>query len=136
MGKYPYWQIAKWNRERAQNETSWKQMKDRDMKGCILWFVTQKIQNSDYYYLRRIADPTNKITYDYVANLGGKKKMAPSEFSYHGYGGYVKYVTLCSEEFVRMKNEVERLNGEIKLFYSDEEYYDNYYKYCEQIKEE
>ena len=71
-----------------------------------------------------------------ITDLGGKKKRAPSEFSYHGYGGYVKCVTLSSEEFVRMKNEAERLNGEIKLFYSDEEYYDNYYKYCEQIKEE
>ena len=112
---YPGWMIAKWQRERAENALPWKQMKDRNMEGCELKFKTENIQGNNYYYLKEIVDSTGKITYDYVANLGGKKKRAPAEWSHHGYGGYVKYVTLDEQEFNRMKGEVERLKGRVTI---------------------
>ena len=125
---YPGWMIAKWQEERAKNATPWKQMKDRNMNGVELRFVHG--EDDSYYYLKEIVDPSEKITYDYIANLGGRKKRACSEWTHHGGGGWVKYVTLDKKEFTRMQCEVQRLGGTITLYSSSKDYWENtYWKY-------
>lgn len=119
---YPGWMIAKWQEERARNATPWKQMKDRNMTGVDVVFVKDSCQGISYY-LKRIIDASDKITYDYIANLGGRKKRASSEWTHRGGGGWVKFVTLDEKEFVRMQGEVQRLGGKVIVFNSIEDYY-------------
>ena len=118
---YPGWMIAKWQKERARNATPWKQMKDRNMTGVDVVFLRDDCQGTSYY-LKRIIDASDKITYDYIANLGGRKKRASSEWTHHGGGGWVKFVTLDEKEFVRMQGEVQRLGGKVTVFNSIEDY--------------
>ena len=119
---YPGWMIAKWQEERARNAAPWKQMKDRNMTGVDVVFVKDNCQSISYY-LQEIIDASDKITYDYIANLGGRKKRASSEWTHHGGGGWVKFVTLDEKEFVRMQSEVQRLGGKVTVFSSIEDYY-------------
>lgn len=121
MMGYPGWMIAKWQEERARNATPWKQMKDRNMTGVEVVFLRDDCQSISYY-LQEIIDDSDKITYDYIANLGGRKKRACSEWTHHGGGGWVKFVTLDEKEFTRMQGEVQRLGGRVTVFNSIEDY--------------
>lgn len=111
---YPGWQIAKWNKQRAENAPPYKQMKDRNMKDVEVVFTSAVIQNKRYYYFKEIRQPSNKITMTYIANLGGRKGVN-KYWTWHGYGGWISYVTFDEEEFNRMKVEVIRLGGSVKI---------------------
>ena len=119
MGKYPYWQYVKWNKERLENQGPFKKMKDRDMKDVVVVFKRSSlIQNEYSYYYKEIKQPSDKITLNYIANLAGRRGVT-KEWTYHGYGGYVPYLTLDEKEFNNMKSEVERLGGTVTLILSE-----------------
>lgn len=108
---YPGWMIAKWQRQRAENAKPYKQMKDRDMTGVEVVFRKDTFSN---YYYEDMKQPESKITLTYLANLAGRKGCS-KYYSYHGYGGWVQFLTLNEKQFTRMKGEIERLGGEVIL---------------------
>lgn len=109
---YKGWQIAKWKKRKAENAPPYKQMKDRDMKDVKVIFTSAVIQNTHYYYFKEIEQPSDKITMTYIANLGGRKGVN-KYWTWHGYGGWIPYITFDEKEFSRMKTEVERLGGKL-----------------------
>ena len=112
---YPGWMIAKWQKERLENQGPFKKMKDRDMTNVkVLFKKSDLIQKNYYYYFKDIEQPSDKITLNYIANLAGRRGVT-KEWTYHGYGGYVPYLTLNEKEFNNMRSEVERLGGKIEL---------------------
>ena len=104
------WQIRKWNQQRGTNP--YQQMKDKDMTGVEVVFKKSNLPNHEYYYFEEIHQPGKKITMTYIANLGGRKGVN-RYWTWHGYGGWIPYITFDAKEFTRMKNEVERLGGSV-----------------------
>ena len=110
MGR-PGWMIAKWQKERVENQKPFKKMKDRDMTDVEVIFDA----NPYGYYFNAIKKPLLhkvNITMNYIANLAGKRGIS-KYYSYHGYGGWVSYLSLNESEFQIMKSEVERLGGKV-----------------------
>ena len=108
---YKSWQIAKWNKEKANKASPYKQMKDRDMHNVEVLF---KKGSQDSYYFKEINQLSNKVSMTYIANLSGRKGLS-RYWTHHGGGGYVSYLTLKETEFEKMKTEVERLGGRVTL---------------------
>lgn len=105
------WQMAKIISNKKKSP--YKQMKDRNMNGVIVYFTTNTIQEKQYYYFKNIDQPNNTITLQYIANLG--MAHIRKEYSYKGYGGWISYLTMNTEQFNRMKCEVERLGGKVEV---------------------
>ena len=108
------WQIAKINANRKKKP--YKQMKDRDMTGINVVFSQSKpIQGKVDYYFDHIEPSGTKITINYIANLAGKRGIS-KRWTFHGGGGYVPYLTLNEEEFIKMQDEVKRLGGQVLIW--------------------
>lgn len=105
------WQIAKINASRKKNP--YKQMKDRDMKDVEVIFRKHGNKPNNTYGLVRINQPSNKITYNYIANLG--QTSIGKYWTHHGGGGWVTFVTMSEQHFTRMQTEVTRLGGKVTV---------------------
>lgn len=112
---YKGWQIAKWKRERAEKALPYKQMKDRDMRNVeVVFKKSPLLQGKYYYYFEEIHQSGEKITMTYIANLGGMKGCS-KYWTWHGYGGWIPFITFDEIQFNKMKTEVKRLGGIIIL---------------------